>query len=136
MSFGKDLERFQDKVEHVTVNVYRSSVFDLFSAVVMSTPVDKGTLRGSWFVSIGPGLFTGFKGARIADAGGSATVGKIRYKVGKLEADNTVYLTNNLPYGPRIEFDGHSGKAPEGMVRINAARWEDIVKANARKYGS
>jgi hypothetical protein len=140
MSFGKDLKRFEDKAAKVTVTVYRASVLDLFSSIVMSTPVDKGVLRGNWFVGIGSNFtaqakqyVAGLVGS-LEDKSGTATIGKIKQQVNNLKATGTVYLTNNLPYGPRIEFDGHSGKAPEGMVRINTARWDDIVKANVRKY--
>lgn len=46
-----------------------------------------------------------------------------------------MFFTNNLPYAERIEYDGWSRfKAPQGMVRKNVVRWDDIVAAKAREY--
>jgi len=45
----------------------------------------------------------------------------------------TVYLLNNLPYSVPLEY-GHSKKAPQGMVRMTLARFQqivdDVVRAN------
>ena len=43
-------------------------------------------------------------------------------------AGNVVYLTNNLPYAQRLEYEGWSKQAPAGMVRVNMARIADIMK--------
>ena len=45
------------------------------------------------------------------------------------DKDSVVYLTNNLPYAARIEYDGWSHtKAPEGMVRKNVIRITQNLK--------
>ena len=37
------------------------------------------------------------------------------------------YLTNNMSYAHSIEYGGR-GQAKNGMLRINAAQWPQIVK--------
>lgn len=131
MSFSKDLQSFQAKTEQSMYKVIRYSAFDLFSSIVFQTPVDKGVLRNNWYAEIGnPSDAVTEKAAPVGDA----TVGRINDVLKRVKLEDIIYLTNNLPYSVPIEFDGHSAKAPEGMVRINTARWEEIVEANVRKY--
>jgi len=133
MSFTKDLKKFEIDTLDKYDKVLRSSALDLFSAVVLSTPVDKGVLRNNWFVGIGSGSK---EKTDAADSQGNTTISKINAGLKKGDRERSIFLTNNLPYGPTIEFDGHSKhKAPAGMVRINTARWDKIVKRNIRKTG-
>jgi hypothetical protein len=39
----------------------------------------------------------------------------------------TIWMTNNLPYGPRLEYEGWSKQAPAGMVRVSVAEWQTYV---------
>lgn len=39
----------------------------------------------------------------------------------------TIWAVNNLPYGPRLEFDAWSSQAPAGMVRISIAEFQTFV---------
>ena len=129
MSFEKELRAFEAKASGNFVKLLRSASFDLFSSIVMETPVDKGVLRNNWFASIGKA--SGSKTTR-ADAGGTGTINKIESVLKGASVAQDIYFTNNLPYAARIEFDGWSDKAPAGMVRINVLRWQRIVKANLR----
>lgn len=133
MSFGRKLEEFRVEAKDTSEKVVRASLLDLFSAIILSTPVDKGVLRNGWNVTFDkPSDQVPTRGAPV----GSATINRA-----KLELDTlynyqtpTVFLTNNLPYAHRIEFEGYSAQAPAGMVRINTARWNQIIEANARKF--
>jgi hypothetical protein len=40
--------------------------------------------------------------------------------------------SNDLEYAEPLEF-GHSDQAPQGMVRLNAQRWEQIVDKEAQQ---
>lgn len=130
MSFSRDLQRFRERTMEKYTKVKRLSAFDLFSAIVLETPVDKGVLRNNWFASIGNGST---ETTDTGDKSGASTVQKIRSILEGTDLVKDVFLTNNLPYAVPIEFDGISGKAPEGMVRVNVLRWNQIVRANARK---
>jgi hypothetical protein len=47
---------------------------------------------------------------------------------------DVVYMTNSLPYAEKIEYEGYSRQAPQGMLRANVAKWQRIVKAKAKAY--
>ena len=130
MSFTNDLQVFNKRTLKKAEVVKRRSALDLFSAIVLETPVDKGMLRNNWFATIGaPSSETTANG----DKGGNATIGRIRSAIANADLRQDILLTNNLPYAVPIEFDGHSHKAPQGMVRVNTLRWDDIVAVNIRK---
>lgn len=130
MSFSRELREFRRRTLEKYERVKRMSAFDLFSAIVMETPVDKGTLRANWFVTIGrPSRATSDE----QDESGQSTVQRINQELNRGNMESDVFLTNNLPYSVPIEFDGHSGKAPLGMVRVNTLRWKRIVSGNVRR---
>lgn len=130
MSFHNDLKKFRRKTMQKYVDVKRMSAFDLFSAIVLDTPVDKGVLRNNWFAAINNRALT-----ETTDGSkhGRNTITRINAILQSTDEKNDIFLSNNLPYATPIEFDGHSGKAPEGMVRVNTIRWDAIVRRNARK---
>ncbi len=132
MSFSRDINRFRLSVAEVSENIVRQSILDLFTSIVLQTPVDRGVLRNGWYVTFEqPSRETPTRGAPV----GTATIQRARSIMATYDfAVTTVYLTNNLPYAARIEFDGHSAQAPEGMVRINTARWTQIVQNNVARF--
>jgi len=132
MAFGDQLAAFRKKVEDRHAKIKRGAALDLFTNVVIGTPVHRGVLRNNWFCAIGvPSDETTSAGAPV----GTATINRIKdvlKNVEGLAAYQSIYLTNNLPYAEPIEY-GHSRQAPEGMVRINALSWERLVAENAKK---
>ena len=133
MSFGGDLEKFGIKTKAEGERVMRKSAFDLFASVIYQTPIDKGVLRNNWFATIGkPSTETTDESDKI----GNGTVARMESVVNAADWENTVFMTNNLPYSIPIEYDGWSAQAPQGMVRINTARWDSIVMNNAKALAS
>jgi hypothetical protein len=130
MSFSSDLNRFRQTVIERHIKIKRKAAFDLFSAIIMETPVDKGVLRNNWFVEMGA------HGSRATttekDKTGVGTRVRTSEKLRQTSIEKDIVFTNNLPYAARIEFDGWSGKAPDGMVRVNTMRWPSIVRVVAR----
>jgi len=133
MSFSKDSVKFTQNALANLVKVRRVSAFDLFAAIILSTPVDQGTLRGNWFVSLNADTS---ETTTATDGSGQATISAAQEITNRSGLGEDIVFTNNLPYAARIEFDGHSGKAPNGMVRVNTTRWKDIVTRNVRKLRS
>lgn len=129
MSFSDDLKRFAKKTIGKEKGIRRMAAIDVFSAIITSTPVDKGVLINNWFATIGRP-----SNEETHDPGAAQIViGRLSQDIPKDPKYATIFLTNNLPYAAPIEFDGHSSyKAPQGMVRINVARWDDIVKRLAQ----
>lgn len=126
--FAADISRFADRVGATVDELQRAVFGELFGSVIGDTPVLSGRLRGNWQASkSAPELGV----LETSDPTGVATIAKAVAAIG----DSGVYfLTNNLPYAERIEFDGHSSiKAPAGMVRINAMRLAQVLADEARK---
>ncbi len=128
MSFTADLKRIAKDMGETVENLAQATFIELFSAVIADTPVDEGRLRGDWQST---------KGSPAA--GQAGRIQKEKTGVATAEAHAVIgkpglyYLTNNMPYAARIEFDGHSGtKAPRGMVRINAKRVAQILRRKSR----
>jgi hypothetical protein len=135
VSFGGDIERFNLGAKAVGEKVLRKSAFDLFSSIVRQTPVKTGVLRNNWFATIGiPSTeiseeTDGIAGRQLNDKRVSDEIDKV---VNAADWSSTIYLTNNLEYAIPIEYDGWSAQAPQGMVRVNTARWDSIVKNNIK----
>lgn len=77
-----------------------------------------GRFRGNWQTSVGQAVT--FSVDRIDPTGAQASAEVVATV--PATAGNVVYLTNNLIYGPRLEYEGWSKQAPAGMVRVNMAR--------------
>lgn len=129
MSLGVDLARFGINTAEKMDRVYRLSAFDLFSAIIISTPVDKSVLRNNWFVGVGSPVTS----KTLESKEGQEVINRAESDLAFADISSTTFFTNNLDYAEIIEFDGHSGKAPNGMVRVNTIRWDSIVKSNARR---
>lgn len=130
-NFSRDVEAFAKKANEAVETVVRIVVFEVFAGTIAGTPVDTGRARGNWQVGVGfaPSGVTDRKaqtgpvdspGAKSAALG---QIGSLRVTLGE-----TYHLVNNLPYIERLEFDGWSGQAPEGMVRKNIARVQGILR--------
>jgi hypothetical protein len=143
MSFSSDVAKFADKVGKSVPDTMRAIALDVFESIIDDTPVDKGTARGNWQTSIGSP-----KTGVIARTGGSGAIAELKSVLPSFGIDNTIYLTNNLPYINKLEYggygrgpgatnkttrDGYSVNAPYGMVRKNVARIRSIVAKEARK---
>ena len=129
MRFSAGVKRWTNKVRGKVENFRKQVTIELFSSVILDTPVLTGRLRGNWQISFGsPSSGT----VEITDPNGGKAIRKVEELASGLPEgrDQAVYLTNNLPYAYRIEYDGWSHtKAPEGMVRKNFIRISDNLKS-------
>ena len=97
---------------------------EMFSRVILRSPVDTGRFRANWQVSIGS-VPSGT--LELEDKSGTATVSKATAAALGMRAGSIITLANNLPYGPRLE-DGYSGQAPGGMVALTVQEFERVVR--------
>ncbi len=61
------------------------------------------------------------------DPNGSKTLQGMIAAIGSTGAGGVTYISNNLPYGPRLE-DGWSKQSPAGMVAVTATEFQDYVR--------
>lgn len=122
MSFSLDVGNWAEKAGEDAAEANEMIVLSLMRGVIMETPVLEGRLRGNWIATKNkPSTAT----RKQPDPSGRATVARAENFVERqdLSEDFSIYLTNNLPYAHRIEYDGWSReKAPTGMVRNNLTR--------------
>lgn len=128
--FESQLRGFGIKVLDKVDKVRRASVLELFKLVIYATPVDSGRLRGNWQTTVNTPATAEIE---RTDGNGGLALAEAMANLGGLL--DVVWFTNNLPYAERIEYDGWSRQAPEGMVRKHVAQWRRIVEAKARALG-
>ena len=127
MSFTLDIKNFVEKAKKNPETVARQVSFKLFSAVIKASPVDTGRFRMNWQTAgaVAPsGVIDG------TDKGGAAAIGDAASYIFAASDWNEFTLTNNLPYAERLEY-GWSNQAPQGMVRVNVARFNTLLEEEA-----
>lgn len=127
-----------------------------FSAVIRDTPVgDPDLWQSSWLDSKGRATVAfnshleGYVGGRLranwncslgmADTSTTEStnhagaIPAMMQEVAGADRKKILWLSNSLPYAHRIEYDGHSRQAPQGMVRRNVTRIQKIISGELRK---
>ncbi|MNJ22171.1 hypothetical protein D3C81_793880 [compost metagenome] len=87
-----------------------------------------GRFRANWHLSIGVVENVTFD---EVDPDGTETVAALVAAMSDFTVGQMAYLINNLPYAIPLEF-GHSNQAPNGMVRVTIARFQQIVEQAIR----
>lgn len=145
-----DFNELAAKVGARVDDVVRSVTLEVFSRVIMRSPVDTGRFRGNWFPSFGnPSAAT----RTDTDPTGSTSQERARAAVLSQPVGGVMYMTNSLPYAVTLEYggfpdppkrgskkrgepevrihvaNGFSLQAPHGMVRIVAQEVNSILQA-------
>lgn len=127
MSFSSDIEKIAKKLNQSIESTVRATALELFGSIIVGTPVLTGRAKGNWQTSINEPITS-----VIDRTGETESIAELKNVAGGRIAGKILWLSNNLPYIRRLEFDGHSSQAPAGMVRINVSRIKSIV-SNAAK---
>lgn len=126
--FTLDVAAFVEKAKGNGDLVFRRASLDVFSRVVIKTPVDEGRARGSWQCAIGS-IPSGQ--VNHLDKTGAETIARINATVAHAEVGQVIYLVSNLSYINPLEW-GHSKQAPQGMVRLTVSEWNGAVQRAAQ----
>lgn len=129
MSFALDVSKFVEKAKKNPEMVMRQVSIKLFSAIIKASPVDTGRFRMNWMAS-GGNPASGVMDA--TDKSGNIAIGNATSFVLKAADWREFTLTNNLPYAQRLEY-GWSQQAPQGMVRTNISRFQQLINEEANK---
>jgi hypothetical protein len=137
-SFALDIRAFVEKAKAAPAQVIRRATLELFTSVVLRSPVGNpdlwahkpppgyvgGRFRANWNVSlVSPDTGT----TEGVDANGAATVDRGVSVLAHADGTQDIYITNNLPYAVSLEY-GHSGvQAPQGMVRVSLAEFSQYI---------
>lgn len=141
-----DLRQYARKRNVEIKEVLKAYAFALYTSIVKKTPVDTGRARGNWNISVGK-----------VDSSTDDNRKGIRYKgtgdVPNPNGDESIFISNNLPYIETLEYGGYpdpvkkgtwnkkkkryeirsvggySKQAPNGMVGVTLANNENIFNA-------
>lgn len=84
-----------------------------------------GRFRGNWQVSFDTAI-TGNIERVDPNGGASKAAGAALMQTFTTEV-GTIWMMNNLPYGPRLEYEGWSSQAPAGMVQISVTEAQTFL---------
>lgn len=129
MTLANDLARFIEKTGKNADTVVRGVVLEMGNSLIQMTPVDTGRARANWQHNTGrphQGV------TESTDQSGQATSAQLAADVQQVRAGGIEFVTNNLPYIRELE-NGSSKQAPNGMVRITATRFRNILNKQVSK---
>nr|WP_286948259.1 hypothetical protein [Pseudomonas sp. UBA6718] len=90
-----------------------------------------GRFRGNWQVTFNSKAMDELP--NIDPTGNSTIAAANGVLLGFNSTVGTIWVTNNIIYGPRLEFEGWSSQAPAGMVRISVAEFQSFVNEAVRQ---
>jgi hypothetical protein len=123
--FVFDLTNFIKKTENNIDQVIKKIAFDVFSRVILKTPVDTGAARANWNCAIGSKP-SASPNKNKTDPDGQGTISEVSKIINGTTVGKSIYLLNNLPYIERLET-GYSKQAPNGMVATTLVEFKDIA---------
>lgn len=142
MSLYLDLTRFAQRAgtSGAAGQVVQKVMIDVGSSVTVKTPVGDpttwapgtpvpagyvgGRARGSWQYQKGAPLEE--ETGRI-DKTGAGSIGRLTAGVMTGNPATEHYYTSTVPYMRKLEYEGWSGQAPDGMVRLSIAEFQRFV---------
>jgi hypothetical protein len=131
------IDKLAEKVQLDLETVARKATLDVFTAVVMASPVDTGRFRANTNVSYGA------PDTAVTDSTDQSRAQRELAKVMSLPVGGVTYISNSLPYAAVLEYggypnppknptgktvNGYSKQAPQGMFRISALQFNDYVQ--------
>jgi hypothetical protein len=130
--FKTDLKRASKLLDLKYQTVFRSFMLTLLEKTAYRTPVRTGRAAGSWSIS------RDAVGTFVIPEHEHSTPDAAILRAGRLAFSNPYakwYLYNLVPYAFRLEYEGWSDQAPEGMMRISVEEMRALVSgiiANVR----
>lgn len=123
-SFAAQLQAFGDLVQEEADQVFRIVATEVGQSVINLTPVDTGRALSNWNAGINSpdDVYR-----ETEDPLDSKTSARLAGEFKSLKFGDTAYITNATPHVPFLEY-GSSKQAPNGMIRITLARFNNIVQ--------
>lgn len=135
-SFADSVAAFAERTKTRVRMVAIESIIDFMDRVVERSPVDTGQFRGNWQVRVNAkpaGPIQRFDKQPLGSKMGASERGAARANLGGLVLGDHVWITNELPYAQRLEYEGWSNQAPNGQLRLARIEWPQILRAAAAK---
>ena len=130
MTFTEQVRRFRDRADARARQAHALASGQNVRSVVGLNPVDTGRSMANWEASL-HAPYPGAPDVYRFDPVGAATVARLLAVVDQ-SFGKRLYLSNAIDYFPDLEY-GSSRKAPQGMIRISAVEWPEMVHAAVRQ---
>lgn len=125
--FSKQVRAFSDKAVIQSTKHLKNVAMEMFTRVVMRSPVDTGRFRSNWMLTINADT----EATRDdTDPSGMVAYGAALAAMEAVKLGDRIVTQNNLPYAERLE-NGWSKQAPTGMVALTVQEYPAIVAAMA-----
>lgn len=123
-SFASQLQQFAELVQQDADEVFQIVATEVGKSVINLTPVDTGRALSNWNAGINApdDVYR-----ETEDPLDSKTSARLAGEFQSLKFGDTAYITNATPHVPFLEY-GSSKQAPNGMIRITLARFNNIVQ--------
>lgn len=123
-SFAAQLQAFGELVQQEADEVFQIVATEVGQSVINLTPVDTGRALSNWNAGINSpdDVYR-----ETEDPLDSKTSARLAGEFKSLKFGDTAYITNATPHAPFLEY-GSSKQAPNGMIRITLARFNNIVQ--------
>ena len=104
--------------------IAKEATVNMFGQIIEDTPELSGMLKGDFVITKNK---PSKRRPKKPMPGRSRKDIRRRISNTIVSREERMFLSNNSPYFNRIEYGGHSKKAPNGMVRKNLRRWRQYV---------
>lgn len=130
MQFEDIINQWIEETEVRAEDILQTATYLVGKEVVTLSPVDTGLFKGNWQLTVGAP--TDHSLIRYDEEGTAALMDMSR-NVRTFTLGQIAYIQNTVEYGYDLEY-GSSRQAPDGMVRITAAKWQMIVDQAIRLH--
>ena len=130
-SVGAQLRELAQAYPEKAESVLEASFLEVTGMMIMQSPVRDGFFRNSWRAGINE---IDSSVSTTASAAISASTGSVRAALNRLDLGANFFFTNSLPYAHRIEYDGWSQQAPNGVVRVNLLKIDSVFERNIERF--
>lgn len=134
--FADAVAAFAEGAKAATRTVAVRSIVGLMDRIVERSPVDTGLFRGNWQVRVNGkpvGPIEREDKQALGSPMGASERGAAEANLSGFKIGDHVWITNELPYAQRLEYEGWSNQAPHGQLRLARLEWGQIVKAEAAR---
>ncbi len=142
--FAIDIAKFAELAKGNADKVVRKTWLDMCTRIIQRSPVDTGRFATNWqfgvnvrpegtkrsFLPTGENKGIVWRGKKVWVPKGDAqanAIATLTAAVAGAKYGTVCYFVNNLPYGPRLEFDAWSKQAPAGMVGVTIVEFQQFV---------
>ena len=130
MSIESQLKAISNLGTKKAMEVFIVSGIRVGNMMITASPWDKGSFKNNWNTENNA---ISYDTSKPDNTSGSTAMNELAVTFANADLGDYVTFNNPMPYGPRLEYDGWSDQAPNGFVRVNAAKWPAIVQEEILK---